>query len=192
MKNKLLRTFFSIPIPEEIRSIKNMFYRSMKDNDGEIKWIRDYQLHLTLTFLGHTPVDSTDSIVAVVNDIFCDVKPMKFYIEKTGCFPSPARPRVLWLGISGDTKQLESLVKKINSALLPLGYHFDNNQFIPHITIARIRYPQKHTPNVNEFLKSSYDRIVFHADRVQFVSSELLTDGAVYTILKSFPLGGKI
>jgi len=189
MKDKLVRTFFSIPIPEKVKSIKNMFYRSMKDNKGQIKWVRNYQLHITLSFLGHTPTDAIGPIIENTKDIFSNFKPLKLTIEKTGCFPVSTRPRVLWLGISGDTKKLEDLVKKITNRLTPLGYYFGDNIFIPHVTIARIRYPQKHTPDINQFLKSSYDEIVFHADRVQFVCSELLADGAVYTILKSFPLG---
>ncbi len=192
MKEKLVRTFFSIPVPEQVRSVKNMLYSSMKDNNGEVKWVRDYQLHITLSFLGHTPTDAIKMIKTVTKDIFCNHKPIELTIEKTGCFPTSSRPRVLWLGVAGETDRLELVANDIASSLTPLGYHFDNNSFIPHITIARIRYPQKHTPDINQFLKSSYDGIVFHADRVQFLCSELLTDGAVYTILKSFPLGEKL
>ena len=164
----------------------------MKDSRGEIRWVRDYQLHITLSFLGHTPSDSIDPIIKAVKGIFSNQKPLELTIEKTGCFPASTRPRVLWLGVSGDTEKLDLMVKEINGLLTPMGYFFEDSSFIPHITIARIRYPQKHTPDINEFLKSSYDGIVFHADRVQFVSSELLTEGAVYTILKSFPLGENI
>ena len=192
MKDKLVRTFFSIPVPERVRSVKNLFYRSMKDSHGEIRWVRDYQLHITLSFLGHTPSDAIDPIIKATKEIFSKYKPLELTIEKTGCFPVSTRPRVLWLGVSGDREKLDLMVKEINGLLTPMGYFFGDSSFIPHITIARIRYPQKHTPDINEFLKSSYDGIVFHADRVQFVCSELLPDGAVYTILKSFPLGENI
>ncbi|MED5427226.1 MAG: RNA 2',3'-cyclic phosphodiesterase, partial [Candidatus Neomarinimicrobiota bacterium] len=65
----------------------------------------------------------------------------------------------------------------------------EEREYFPHITLARIRYPQRFTPNIDLFLQSSYDTIVFPVDRVQFFSSELLPDGAVYTLLNSFPLG---
>ena len=64
-----------------------------------------------------------------------------------------------------------------------------NQKYIPHITIAKIKYPQKHTPDISQFSNSYYDPIVFNADRVQFLSSELLPSGAVHSLLKSFPLG---
>ena len=68
MKEKLVRTFFSIPVPEQVRSVKNMLYSSMKDNNGEVKWVRDYQLHITLSFLGHTPTDAIKMIKTVTKD----------------------------------------------------------------------------------------------------------------------------
>ena len=57
----------------------------------------------------------------------------------------------------------------------------------PHITLARIKYPQKYTPNIDLFLKSSYDPIDLSLDRVQFFASELLPSGTIYTLLKTFP-----
>ena len=80
-------------------------------------------------------------------------------------------------------------MESIETALESLGFPRSDRDFSPHITLARIKYPQKHTPNVDPFLKSSYDPIDFPVDRVQFLSTELLPTGAVYTILKTFPLG---
>ena len=61
--------------------------------------------------------------------------------------------------------------------------------FVPHITLALIKYPQKYTPNISPYLQSSYDQIALPVNRVQFFSSELLPDGAVHTLLGTFPLG---
>jgi 2'-5' RNA ligase len=80
-------------------------------------------------------------------------------------------------------------VKKIETCLEDVGYLKKETAYSPHITLARIKYPQKNTPDISPFLKSSYDPIDFPIDRVQFYSSELLQTGAVYTMLKSFPLG---
>ena len=68
----------------------------------------------------------------------------------------------------------------------------DRFNFLPHITIARIKYPQSQTPDVGLFLKSSYDPIDLSIDRVQFFASELLPSGVIYSLLKTFPLGESI
>ena len=73
-----------------------------------------------------------------------------------------------------------------------IGFPREKNKLIPHITLARIKYPQAYTPDIDLFLKSSYDPIDLYLDRVQFFASELLPSGAIYTLLKTFPLGESI
>ena len=77
----------------------------------------------------------------------------------------------------------------IDKKMDKIGFPCLDKEFFPHITLARVKYPQKHTPDISMFLKSSYDPIDFNADRVQFLSSELLPSGTFYTLLGSFPLG---
>jgi len=189
MHEKLVRTFLSVPVPGQIKSIKKMFYTSLKDAPGSINWIRDPQLHLTLCFLGHTPESSINIVAKAVKKITSQFEPMELSINGTGCFPVSTRPRVLWLGVEGNKQPLVSMVNQLKDSLNTLGFPPEEKEYFPHITLARIRYPQKYTPNIDLFLKSSYDEIVFPVDRVQFFSSELLPNGAVYTILDSFPLG---
>ncbi len=189
MTEKLLRTFLAVPVPGEVKSKKNMLYSTLEKVDGDINWVKNAQLHLTLKFLGHTPESSISDVIDRIEQITKEIQPFDLTIEDTGCFPVPTRPRTLWLGVKGTLDLLLNMVERIESRLDALGFPKSKRDFSPHITMARIKYPQKHTPNVEPFLKSSYDPIDFPVDRVQFFSSELLPSGAVYTILKTFPLG---
>ena len=189
MTEKLLRTFLSVPVPREVSSKKNMLYSTLETVDGDINWVKNAQIHLTLKFLGHTPESSINNVIDHVEKITPNIKPFDLEIDKTGCFPVPTRPRTLWLGVKGILDPLLTMVESIETVLESLGFPRSDRDFSPHITLARIKYPQKHTPNVDPFLKSSYDPIDFPVDRVQYFSSELLPTGAVYTILKTFPLG---
>jgi len=189
MTEKLLRTFLSVPVPREVGSKKNMLYSTLETVDGDINWVKNIHLHLTLKFLGHTPESTIDKVIENIEKITPNIKPFDLKIEKTGCFPVPTRPRTLWLGIFGDLQPLSSMVESVETVLEPLGFPRSGREFLPHITLARIKYPQKYTPDIEPFLKSSYDPIDFPVDRMQFFCSELLPTGAVYTILKTFPLG---
>ena len=166
-----------------------MLYSTLETVDGDIHWVKNAQLHLTLKFLGHTPESSINNIIDHVEKITPNIKPFDLKIDKTGCFPVPTRPRTLWLGVKGTLDPLLTMVESIETVLESLGFPRSDRAFSPHITLARIKYPHKHTPNVDPFLKSSYDPIDFPVDRMQFFSSELLPSGAVHTILKTFPLG---
>ena len=192
MTDKLMRTFLSIPVPFEVGSKKNMLYSTIEDSKGNINWVKNANLHLTLKFLGNTPESSFQMVIDSVEKITKDIKPFNLKIEKTGCFPVETRPRVLWMGVKGRTDPLLELVKDIECNLHDLGFHKESQVFFPHVTLARIKYPQKVTPNIELFLKSTYDAIDFPIDRVQYFGSELLKTGAVYNLLKTFPLGEKL
>tara|TARA_A100001011_G_C14278593_1_gene830493 strand:- start:90 stop:668 length:579 start_codon:yes stop_codon:yes gene_type:complete len=189
MSDSLIRTFISIPVPNEVKSKKNMLYSTLENSPANISWVKNEQLHLTLKFLGHTPETIIENIKSEISKISSTVKPFKLLIDKTGCFPKRERPRVLWLGVRGNISALNDLFLRIDKKMNKIGFPCLDKEFIPHITLARVKYPQKHTPDISTFLKSSYDPIDFTADRVQFLTSELLPSGTFYTLLGSFPLG---
>ena len=192
MAEKLMRTFLSIPVPYEVGSKKNMLYSTIEDSRGNINWVKNTNLHLTLKFLGHTPESSFKMVIDAVEKITKSIRPFNLKIEETGCFPVETRPRVLWMGVRGKIDPLLELVEDIEKSLYNLGFHRESQVSSPHITLARIKYPQKVTPDIELFLRSTYDAIDFPVDRVQFFSSELLKTGAVYNLLKTFPLGEKL
>ena len=192
MIDKIVRTFLCIPISNEIRSKKSMLYSTFEDSKSTINWVKNSNLHLSIKFIGQTPETSVSEIIDNISSITSNIEPFKIDIKGTGCFPINIRPKTLWLGVSGELKPLEDLVLKVENKLFKIGFSKEEKQFIPHITIARIPYPQKDTPDINTFLKSSYDVIGLQVNQIQFFSSELLSNGAVYSLLKTFPLGEHI
>ena len=192
MTNKLVRTFLSIPIIKDIKSKKNMLYSTIEESKSSINWVQNSNLHLNVKFIGQTPEISIDKIIECVSKITSNIEPFNVEVSGTGCFPTSTRPKTLWLGVSGEIKPLIDMVRKIENKLFEIGFSKEKKEFIPHITVARIPYPQKVIPDVNIFLKSSYDMIDLEIDRVQLFSSELLPNGAIYSLLKTFPLGEKI
>tara|TARA_A100001011_G_scaffold305679_1_gene320347 strand:- start:116 stop:694 length:579 start_codon:yes stop_codon:yes gene_type:complete len=192
MNEKLIRTFLCFPVPLEVRSKKNMLYSTLEGSPAQINWVKNDNLHLTLKFIGFTTESYIPKIIDTLKGITINYKPFHLVVNKTGCFPKKERPRTLYLRVEGHLNILNELVQNIDNELEKLDIPKDLNDFIPHITLARIKYPQTHTPNIDLFLKSSYDPIDLSLDRVQFFSSELLPSGAIYTLLKTFPLGEPI
>jgi len=182
MPESLLRTFISIPLANEIRKV-GFDLKSRIDSSSKINWSGLHQIHLTLKFLGHTPPGSVPEILSVLNSCGKNLKPFDLKIQKTGCFPGLERPRVLYLGVGGSVAALESLFNDINTNLEPLGFPLEINKYKPHITLARIKYPQKNTPDISDFLNAEIREIVFKVNKFQFMSSQLFSNGPVYTIL---------
>ena len=189
MSEKLIRTFLSIPVPSMVKSKKQMLYSTLEQSPAKINWVKDEQLHITIKFIGHTPENLFDEIKSLVIKVVSSIRPFKITINNTGCFPVPERPRILWLGVDGDLKSMKNLYLNIEKQMETIGFSLNDGEYFPHVTLARIKYPQKFTPDISTFLNSSYDPIDFKVDRVQFLSSELLPAGTLYTLLGSFPLG---
>ena len=183
MSERLIRTFLSVPISGEVHSLRDKLQNTINADGTKIGWIRKGNMHLTLKFIGDTPEDDVDQVNRALKDIIATALIMEFEISGTGCFPKKERPRVLWLGINGDLNPLQVLVKNINNALDPLGYPKEEKDYVPHLTLARIKYPQKYTPDISSFLDAKYEPIQLNINKIHFMRSELFFNGSVYTIL---------
>ena len=192
MNEKLKRTFLCFPVPMEVRSKKNMLYSTLEGSPAQINWVKNDNLHLTLKFIGYTTEPQIPKIINILSKITIEYKPFQLVINSTGCLPKKERPRTLFLRLEGQVNILNGLFQNIENEFEYIDIEKDRNIFFPHITLARIKYPQTHTPDIDLFLKSSYDPIDLSLDRVQFFSSELLPSGAIYTLLKTFPLGEQV
>ena len=188
IEDKLVRTFLAIPVPKAVGFKKNMLFSTI-DEKSTVNWVKNANLHVTLKFLDYTKESEFPKILGDIKRISARTNPFNLVVNGTGCFPSKNRAKVLWLGLEGNMKPLKSLFSNFENLFESYGFPKDTFDFKPHVTIARIKYPQKVEPNLNTFLNSNFDPIEFPVNRVQFLTSELLPSGVVYTLIKSFPLG---
>lgn len=186
MSERLLRTFISVTLPKKIVSVSNMLKTTVISKKDNVKWVNPGNIHMTLKFLGNTPFEATDEINDVLKNMVVNYSLMEFTITGTGCFPKIERPRVLWLGVEGEITQLQDFVSDLNIKLGKLGFPLDQNKYIPHITLARITYPPKDTPDITNFIYTSYEPLKFNISRIRFISSELFPKGPIYSILGTY------
>ena len=188
MKERLIRTFVAISTPNDAKNVKQMLISTMDQDKAEIRWVKHSNLHLTVKFLGFTPENDISSLSNDLDAIAKANSPFDLSVSGTGCFPSESKPSVLFLGLSGNINALSKLVKDTEVLMTDRGYPKLEKDYFPHITIARIKYPQKFSPNITSFLNSSYDSIDFRVNHLQFFSSEILPEGVFYNLLGTFPL----
>lgn len=182
MPERLLRTFVAASVPNQVAAIRDRLATTIDDR-GILRWVRPNAIHLTLKFLGPTPADVLPRIDSGLERVARGFRPLELVVCGTGCFPNERRPRVLWLGLDGAVDELQEVVRSVHGLLAPLGFPDESTGFTPHITVARISYPRKTTPDVRPFLQSSYEAIPMSVDRLHLISSELLPGGPVYTRL---------
>jgi 2'-5' RNA ligase len=149
---------------------------------------------LTLKFLGDTPTGRIPTIQEALAVVARNAPPCELVIEGLGCFPSPRRPRVLWVGVAEPTGRLKATWQAVEEVMTAIGYKPERHGFSPHLTLGRVRRNTSRggLQQIGEAITGTrVDRLAaFQADRFELIRSVLKPTGAEYTTLARFPLRG--
>lgn len=183
MSERLIRTFVSVSVPKEIVNIQSMLKSTVEPKGVKVRWVMNGKMHLTLKFIGNTTQGSVDNLNEALFNVVKSAKVINLSISGTGAFPVKGRPNVLWLGIKGDIDELKQLTVNINNSLEPLGFITEKRDFLPHVTIARIKSNQKKIPNISNYLNTTFTELPMKIVKISLMQSESFSKGTFYTIL---------
>ena len=188
------RLFIALGLPEALRTALTHEQERLQAAGLHAAWMRPPGMHLTLHFLGDTPVTALERIAAACVPAAAGVPPLRLRAEGLRCFPSARRPRVLVTNVQGDVQQLKRLHQRLVRRLGRLGVRLDSRPYRPHVTIGRFRRPPRGPPLavLQRALAAppvSYGDFV--SDAVELFRSELHPGGAVYTSLAMAALQGR-
>lgn len=155
--------------------------------EGDVRWVRPRNVHLTLKFLGDVQEERLDAIVAATDSV-CE-RHEKFEAAATGfgAFPSTRKARILWAGVGEGSERLRTLADDLEEALELLGFERERRPYTPHATVGRARG----RPVVLGDSGAAMKPLGFRVERVDVVRSVLREDGAVYEVLESPSLSGQ-
>ncbi|MBW1841591.1 MAG: RNA 2',3'-cyclic phosphodiesterase [Deltaproteobacteria bacterium] len=184
--SNIIRTFIAVEIPEKIISSIARVQKSIKDYGFKIRWVRPESMHLTLKFLGNIEAADTEKVGRAVFAAAKTYPTLSLQVKGIGIFPGLRRPRVVWVGITGQLETLGRLQETLDKKLEAIGFPKEKRPFKGHLTLGRIK--KKIDPNT--FIEAlntckNFETETFTADRVVLYKSELKASGAVYTELMS-------
>jgi len=188
MPDEVLRTFFGFELPPGVPRQAAGLRTLVDDPKQAVRWVKGANIHLTVRFLGATPRKAVEEIAVAMREKLEDFPSLHVRVEGTGVFPSPTRPRILWLGVAGDISRLQELEKSIHQVVGPMGFPREEREFIPHITLGRVRYPQKITPDVAKFLHAEYEPVNCPLQALHLFESRIGNKGVTYIPLATFTL----
>jgi 2'-5' RNA ligase len=137
------RLFIAVPVADEVREAVAGLMRELSDGPIELRapgrprWVSVEGLHLTLRFLGVTPDERVPELAAVLAAVARGVEPFHIELRGGGAFPSPSRPRVLWIGVVAGEPELARLTGLLSDELSGLGWPRDDRPLQAHLTLAR-------------------------------------------------------
>ena len=115
-------------------------YLSLKNSlkDEKIRWVDPENIHITLKFFGETPEHHIPGINMALKKASNGVSPFELSLTNTGIFGSSSKARVIWFGID-PSNELNLLFNNILRELKNIGMENDRQNFVPHLTVGRIK-----------------------------------------------------
>jgi 2'-5' RNA ligase len=189
-----VRAFIAIELGEGLRDKLGDLQARLRGDvpPGLVRWVRPEGMHLTLKFLGDVPVAQVESIANAVSQTCEEHAPFGCSVSGLGCFPNPARPRVVWVGIQEPSGALASLQRDVDRAVSRLGFEPEGRRFHPHLTLGRIKSRDREAVAIlGEYISRARVTVgSIQATAVHLMRSDLLPGGAVYTPLAVAALSG--
>ncbi len=181
------RVFLAIPLPAEIQDQLQKAQQQLRPALPGMRWTNPATLHLTLRFFGHLPEEFLEKIAAVMLSIGRFSAPFELQLRGLGAFPSPGRPRVVWIG-TRDNRPLLELHARLDSALQAVGIPREERPFTPHLTLGRSREKLQGAGAVLERYRD-FAGGTLQVDRLILFESRLHPSGAEHIPLRTVFLG---
>jgi len=138
---------------------------------------------LTLKFLGGVPSNKIAEIGRALRECLEGEEAFFFVLSGLGAFPSPSRPKVVWIGIEEGKERLRRIAQKIEAALEKIGFSKEKRGFSAHVTLSRIRREKKPKELEKKIESKDYSSHPIRVSRIALMKSDLTPEGPIYSKL---------
>ena len=188
--SKKVRAFIAISLPERVLQAIAKLQESLKGSGFKIRWTRKEGIHLTIKFLGDIYWDDVEKIHEAMEQTTRNFSPFNLRGKGVGVFPDIRRPRVVWVGITGDVEELGLLQRDLEDQLNNIGFPKERRSFKGHLTVGRVKGRVDLAKLANALEAAGEFRTEpFMVQSVVLFQSDLRPNGAVYSRLTEVPLG---
>jgi len=184
-----LRTFIAIELDSALKAALRHAQEGLSGQIAarSVRWVHVEGIHLTLKFLGDTPVEKVEGVKAALAQAAEEVGPFRLAARGLGCFPNMRQPRVVWVGVEEPMGALSRLQRAVEAHVSPLGFPAERRGFSPHLTLGRVQQYASHSEvrMIGDAVAGSIIEMLgeMQATAVSYIKSDLGPSGAVYTKL---------
>jgi 2'-5' RNA ligase len=183
----VVRAFSAFEIPEAVRAHLETTRDHVRRTLPAARWTRPEGWHLTVKFLGERRRDVLEKMACDLRGRLEGCGAVTATLAGGGFFPSPARPRVAWIG--GSVVGADRIVTCVEAAAVRVGVSREKRPWAVHLTMARLK-SRWSGEAVDRYLEwaQGLESMRFVCSDVVLFESRLQPGGAVYTALERIPL----
>lgn len=168
-----MRLFYGLRLPSEALHSMEQLQNQLRAQFPRARFPAPETFHVTLAFLGDTPVQRLDAAKRVVNALL--PAPLDLQVSHWGSFPQE-KGEVLWLGLD-PSPELDRLHRLLAHRLQEAGFPLESRRFQPHVTLARqVPFASPDTPRK----LPAFSPFPLPCETVSLLRSHLLPQGARY------------
>lgn len=183
-----MRLFVALLFPETVQAHFREVLCSWREEEvfQGARWAHDF--HVTLKFFGEVPPKRVEPLSTALEGAFAGSETFSVTGGELGTFPEASRASVLWQGIEEGAEALRNAARRAEEITTTLGFERERRPFVSHVTLARFRQPTNLTQWLTKIAVTPFPP--FTATEYALLESELRPSGAVYTVLRVYPLKG--
>ena len=175
-----IRLFCALRLPERTLEALVAWQRRAFAGTPDVRLLAREQLHVTLAFLGHRPVEELEPIARALREAVDGVEAPLLSIRRYRETRS-----VGMLALDDESGRAGALAVDLHRRLEALGvYERERRAWLPHVTVIRFRKPPRLHPQLPELEP-------FAPSDAAVYLSRLRPSGAEYDVLESAALGGR-
>lgn len=178
------RCFLAIQLPA-VQAYHEAVQNLKESTVSKISVVDPMLYHLTLHFFGNITDDRIDEIKEILDGFSFD--PFNLTLGPTGVIPPKGNKlRVLYVDNIEDSPDLRALVQMVQDLLVKIKEPLPKRNFLPHLTVARVKFA-KNTEEVRKhWLKQSLPRTEVLVSKISLIHSVLTPNGPIYSEILAF------
>lgn len=172
-----MRLFIAINLPANIR--RELAHVSSFFEHPSVRWVPERNLHITLHFIGQTPLSDIPQLMQEISAIASRASPFMMSFENLRVIRKNRKPVMIWASLKEEKKYLQ-IAKNLKEAL----QGDSSKASLAHVTLARIKGRFGNIPPLPQL-----KRLAFSVSHIDLMESIHRNPAPVYHSMKTFYLG---
>jgi len=181
------RLFIGISLEKEICEYFHKLTLDLSKINKDVRVIPPQNVHVTLKFLGNIKKEDIDIIYENIELSLKGFKSFVFDLNNVlDGFPRISAARILFGTIGNGSEEMENLFIKVKNGISKIGIDREEKRFIPHFTLARMKFPINFTGMLENIKIEEFKDI--KCSKIILFESILSRKGPEYLIEKEYGL----